>query len=663
MAPSVKVRLEVEGAPEAVAAFRAFQNQTKGIGKEAAAGFTGMSSSLSGLASSLSGVTRLFAAYQLTRLVVETAQFTASTVRLAAEQKDLALSLGTTISNFSALAAVAKATNTEQGKLVAGLGFMADRIKDLRDGSPQVVKAFAQLGLSAKDFASDDAVVNAAKIGEALEKVARGGTRGAIATDLLGKSGRALLPTFERLNEIGGLEGATKFAERLGVLVDAKTAATFDAIASEMAKMEQFARGLALEFAKAFGPGVIAALQTIQKLFGDAKPAAQALGAVMGTLARVIAVMVIDVVALGTALADIATLRFDKLGEDFERFNAMIEELGKDPVIKPTDDSVGRPGASGAAAAAAAAARKALSDRLNAAEAQKFEATARAEEAALEQSYAKREISLEEYYKQREIIATRGMQRELDAILKTLEDPKLDAGQRALLTKEAAILDQRIAATVQGLFNELNAARGKARTFATDLREGLTQALTDFATNGINQVNSLTDAFRQLGLTVANMVQQVAGSWLVRELTSHLPGFASGGLVSGPGTGTSDSIPAWVSSGEYIVRAGAVARPGMLPLLDAVNRGQAAELGAALRANMAMRGVRPSYFADGGLVGDVQRSPMAAGAGSSSVNGQIGISLDDGLILRAIESPAGQRVLLKVMSKSPRAFGNAIRRN
>jgi hypothetical protein len=42
----------------------------------------------------------------------------------------------------------------------------------------------------------------------------------------------------------------------------------------------------------------------------------------------------------------------------------------------------------------------------------------------------------------------------------------------------------------------------------------------------------------------------------------ELPAFASGGLVSGPGTGTSDSVLARVSAGEYIVPA-AVARSNM----------------------------------------------------------------------------------------------------
>jgi hypothetical protein len=35
-------------------------------------------------------------------------------------------------------------------------------------------------------------------------------------------------------------------------------------------------------------------------------------------------------------------------------------------------------------------------------------------------------------------------------------------------------------------------------------------------------------------------------------------GFAGGGYISGPGTKTSDSIPAWLSNGEFVQRARAV---------------------------------------------------------------------------------------------------------
>jgi tape measure domain-containing protein len=48
--------------------------------------------------------------------------------------------------------------------------------------------------------------------------------------------------------------------------------------------------------------------------------------------------------------------------------------------------------------------------------------------------------------------------------------------------------------------------------------------------------------------------------------------FADGGLVRGPGTGTSDSIVAAISNGEYVVNAKATAKN--LPLLQAINSGK-----------------------------------------------------------------------------------------
>jgi len=55
--------------------------------------------------------------------------------------------------------------------------------------------------------------------------------------------------------------------------------------------------------------------------------------------------------------------------------------------------------------------------------------------------------------------------------------------------------------------------------------------------------------------------------------------YASGGLITGPGTGTSDSIPILASDREYIVNARQTARN--LPLLNAINSGQLTARGRA----------------------------------------------------------------------------------
>jgi hypothetical protein len=53
--------------------------------------------------------------------------------------------------------------------------------------------------------------------------------------------------------------------------------------------------------------------------------------------------------------------------------------------------------------------------------------------------------------------------------------------------------------------------------------------------------------------------------------------FGSGGKVTGRGTGQSDSIPAYLSNGEYVMSNAAVSALGT-PVLDALNKGDASAL-------------------------------------------------------------------------------------
>jgi hypothetical protein len=72
-------------------------------------------------------------------------------------------------------------------------------------------------------------------------------------------------------------------------------------------------------------------------------------------------------------------------------------------------------------------------------------------------------------------------------------------------------------------------------------------------------------------------------------------GFAEGGRVSGPGHATSDTIPAWLSPGEFVVNARSVAIPGALRLLEQLNDGR----------------LPVQKFAVGGLVGDLSSGRIA----------------------------------------------------
>ena len=101
-----------------------------------------------------------------------------------------------------------------------------------------------------------------------------------------------------------------------------------------------------------------------------------------------------------------------------------------------------------------------------------------------------------------------------------------------------------------------------------------------------------------------------------------IPGAATGGMITGPGGPTSDSILARLSNGEFVVNAAATARHR--PLLEAIN--------AAPR------------FATGGVVGGGANSPFAPGGGAPAV--VVELRLTDDLDARIVETsyPVAARV-------------------
>ena len=65
------------------------------------------------------------------------------------------------------------------------------------------------------------------------------------------------------------------------------------------------------------------------------------------------------------------------------------------------------------------------------------------------------------------------------------------------------------------------------------------------------------------GATIAGLIAQAT--------FSGGGGYATGGHVRGPGTATSDSIPAWLSDFEFVTRAAVVRQPGALTFLEDFN--------------------------------------------------------------------------------------------
>lgn len=141
-------------------------------------------------------------------------------------------------------------------------------------------------------------------------------------------------------------------------------------------------------------------------------------------------------------------------------------------------------------------------------------------------------------------------------------------------------------------------------------RQGLEDGLLEFLERGIIECRNLGEAFRNLVVTVLQSIQKIYAQEMTKRLmsmfgfgaqssrptVSGVPvqglllsngtfaegGHIESGKVTGPGTGTSDNILAYVgnlrkfiqiSNGEYVIRANAVAKWGTR-FLDNINSGR-----------------------------------------------------------------------------------------
>lgn len=107
-----------------------------------------------------------------------------------------------------------------------------------------------------------------------------------------------------------------------------------------------------------------------------------------------------------------------------------------------------------------------------------------------------------------------------------------------------------------------------------------------------------------IGTTVTTVLANIASA----ISTVKSAKFATGGYVSGPGTGTSDSIPAQLSNGESVINARSTAMFG--PLLSSLN-----QAGGGIAFNPAAGGSREGY----------EFLASAVAAGMKSVNLHVGV--------------------------------------
>lgn len=204
------------------------------------------------------------------------------------------------------------------------------------------------------------------------------------------------------------------------------------------------------------------------------------------------------------------------------------------------------------------------------------------------------------------------------------------------------------------------------------IEDGLKNSIKDGLMSLVDGNMSVADSFKSLARSVVGSLQEmlaemiavqaqqaILGSlglgggakggggsgFLSSALSFFAGGFAEGGQIQGPGTGTSDSMIARVSNGEFVVNAAATREN--LALLHAINNGQ------SLRK-----------FATGGLVetaGAVATSSALGSADGSAVKSELGVTLDDGLVLRYLNTSAGQNAVVNIIQRNKNKINSTLR--
>lgn len=159
----------------------------------------------------------------------------------------------------------------------------------------------------------------------------------------------------------------------------------------------------------------------------------------------------------------------------------------------------------------------------------------------------------------------------------------------------------------------------KLQQTSNQLAKDFSGAITDWITGAQSFGDAMKSILQQL---ISQLIQAAIYATIVAACTGGGGGFAarwkgafgkafaSGGSVAGPGTGTSDSIPAMLSNGEYVLNAQAVDRLGV-PFLNGLNTGR-------------LRG-----FASGGLVGSggAYNRPASVASSSSTTSNSITLNV------------------------------------
>lgn len=216
--------------------------------------------------------------------------------------RDMSQASGISVEALSQLQYAAKLSGTSLEDIAAGFRKLSSSAADAAAGVKGPAAAFKQLGISATEAegslkGTEDLLLDIATVFSQYED---GAGKAAIAQDLFGKSGAALIPFLNQGRD--GIEALKNEADKLGVTISQKTADAADRFNDNLQKLKSGAQGLGNEVAAQLLP----MLENLSEQFAKSATSGTAFSNASTVIANVLKILVSG----GLVVAEV----FDRLG-------------------------------------------------------------------------------------------------------------------------------------------------------------------------------------------------------------------------------------------------------------------------------------------------------------------------------------------------------------
>lgn len=631
MAGKVKTQLVIEGVNTAARAFNEADTQLAGLS-----------------AGAKKAGALLAAAFSITAI----SAFVRESITAADAATKTATAIGTTVEQYTALQYAAELGGVGTSELNSALTKFNRTADEAANGGKTQAEAFERLGVSLTDSAGKLKTSEQlfAEIADIFQRLPAGVEKSALAMELFGRSGAKLIPLLNGGAE--GLEQLRKEAEALGLVIGSEQAVQSEAFNDNMTRIGKVSEGAGNQIARELLPSLVqlsALLVDLNKEGTTTSITATLIGGALKVLATTVLTLGNGFGNLGRLIGGAAAAAEAAANGEFKEAFGIMKEVAKDNIEATTEtfeqikDLWSEEGAKVAAAQAVSVTKYAkYIGELKALQAKQIsDITTSSKALVAQENKAQKELTkiradrlkIEQRYQK----ALAGLGPSGDASYGAANALKVSARQAlangdiatAQTQAQAALkMIQDLAAAgentygFEGFIKELQtvelAANDIEQSNAEDKIKSLKEQIASLAAQGDQlknmpvsviaddaSIEAVRTQIQALATELGNteIVLPVRVSNPSAEAFTGSQGFARGGRVRGPGTGTSDSIMARLSNGEYVMRAAAVRAYGP-GFLDKIN------------------GLQLPRFAEGGLV-----SAAASPASSMPALGSLSLGI------------------------------------